>query len=141
MHELLNMVEKFRLSESNFLLFSSKYYDNPYCMDESEFRDDLKRIKYIKRLLNKYYSEKQELKERLILNHIILLYNSFGPQASTMMIFFKTEKELWPALKTFLMYLNYMPDYIEGIEENIIYSSSISVDLNVAKKLRGIKHA
>lgn len=97
------------LSEENFIIFASKNYNNPQCLDIDEFYDDLLRFKYIKRLLRKY-QQSGIVQERLLLNHIIVLYNVFGIEAANRMIFYKTEKEMWPVLKTFLVYLNYLPE-------------------------------
>lgn len=97
------------LNENNFLLFAAKNYENPRCLDIKEFHEDLLRFKYIKRLLKKYHHSKI-LKERLLLNHLIVLYNVFGIEAANQMIFYKMERELWPILKPFLIYLNYLPE-------------------------------
>jgi len=105
------MIEK--LDETNFLLYCAKYYDNPQCFDTLEFYDDLKRIKYIKRLFNKYI-ESGDLKERLILNHIIVLCNVFGPVHASRILFFKL-KNFYPQLKPFLEILGYMPEKINNI--------------------------
>lgn len=105
------MIEK--LDETNFLLYCAKYYDNPQCFDTLEFYDDLKRIKYIKRLFNKYV-ESGDLKERLILNHIIVLCNVFGPAHASRILFFKL-KNFYPQLKPFLEILGYMPEKINNI--------------------------
>jgi len=86
------------LTEDNFTMYAIKNYDNPYCKGMDEFLDDLKRFKYIKRLLRKHDVGK-ELKERLILNHIIVLGNLFGVEATTKMLFFKLEKQFWPQIK------------------------------------------
>jgi hypothetical protein len=96
-----------KLDETNFLLYAARHYENPQCYDTIEFYDDLKRIKYIRRLFN-IYQESGELKERLILNHIIILYNVFGVIPATRMLFFKLfeHKE---QLKPFLVFLNFMP--------------------------------
>jgi len=99
---------QFELTEDNFIMFAVKNYDNPGCVGMDEFYDDLKRFKYIKRLLRKHNVGK-DLKERLILNHIIVLGNLFGVEATTKMLFFKLEKKFWPQIKTFLVFLNYMP--------------------------------
>lgn len=125
-----------KLSERNFLLYAAKNYDNPQCMDIEEFKDDLKRINYIKKLFNKYRTA-GELKERLIINHLIVIYNTFGSEAATRMLFFKLNqyKDL---LKPFLVFLNYMPNYIEGVEDTIIRSSDISLDSKIVAKLREI---
>ena len=96
------------LTEENFTLYAIKHYDNPACKGIAEFNDDLKRFRYLKRLFNKYDAGK-DLKERLILNHLVIIYNLFGAEAATKMLFFKVEKEFWPQLKTFLVFLNYMP--------------------------------
>ena len=86
-------------------MFAIRHYNNPHCEGEKEFEDDLKRFKYIKRLLRKYY-DTGILKERLILNHIIVLNNVFGPDASTTLLIHKIQPEYWSALKTFLLFLN-----------------------------------
>lgn len=100
---------KFELTEENFILYAIKNYDNPACKGMAEFEDDLKRFRYLKRLFRKYTAGRG-LKERLIINHIIVLYNLFGVPATTNMLFFKIEKKYWPQLKTFLVFLNYMPE-------------------------------
>ena len=97
------------LTEENFSLYAAKNYDNPQCLSVEEFEDDLARFKYIKRLLRRY-RETGEIQERLVLNHLIILYNVFGIKAANRMVFFKIEKELWPILKPFLVYLNYLPE-------------------------------
>lgn len=126
-----------RLTDANFIMYAMKAYQNPHCLDIDEFHDDLKRIKYIKRLLNRYKST-GNLKARLILNHIIVLYNMFGPEAATKILFFKLSPKFWPELKTFLVYLHYMPEYISGIGDKMILSSDIPLDLNIIKVLREI---
>ena len=91
-------------------MFAMKHYDNPSCVDEAEFLDDLKRFRYLKRLFRKYDTS-GELKMRLIINHIIILSNVFGVDATTTLLFFKIEKNHWSVLKTFLVYLHFMPEY------------------------------
>lgn len=125
------------LTDKNIEMYMMKSHENPHCMDMDEYLDDVKRIKYIKRLLNRYENT-GELKERLILNHVIVLYNVFGVEAATRILFYKIDEQLWPVIKTFLVFLNYMPDRIEGISEMPILSSDISVDIKVASYLRGI---
>lgn len=98
----------YNLTEENFTLFAMKHYDNPHCRGVNEFNDDLKKFKYLKRLFRKYKAG-GGLKERLILNHIIVIYNLFGVDAASNMLFFKIDKKYWPQLKSFLMYLNVMP--------------------------------
>ena len=94
------------LNEKNFLLYAMQHYENPQCVEVEEFNDDLKKIKYIKRLLNQYSTE-GVLKERLLLNHIIVFYNVFSVEAATRILFYKLEEQFWSMLKTFLFYLNF----------------------------------
>jgi len=127
-----------RLDETNFLLYAAKHYDNPQCYDTIEFYDDLKRFKYIKRLLNRYHEE-GDLKERLILNHIIILNNVFGPTATTKMLFLKC-KGMEVYLKPFLVFTNLLPEKIEqlGIENRTIITDDIPLDINILNELRKI---
>ena len=97
------------LTKDNIILYAIKHYQNPSCQGMEEFYDDMKRFKYIKRLFRKY-KETGELKERLLLNHIIVLYNLFGADAASTLLFFKIETEYWSALKSFLEFLNMMPE-------------------------------
>ena len=124
------------LNDDNFLIFAMKCYDSPKCI-MSEFEEDLKRIKYIKRLIKRYRTT-GELKERLILNHLIILSNVFGTKNAVRMLFYKIDKEDYNILKTFLIFLDYMPSVISGINGTNINSSDISVDLFVGKRLRAI---
>ena len=124
------------LNSENYILYAAKNYVSPHYI-EQEFFSDLLRIKYIKRLIQKYcYSG--ELRERLILNHIIMVYNVFESNACTKMLFFKIKEKDYSALKTFLIYLDYMPDVITGINGKDILSSDIPVDFIVADRLRNI---
>jgi len=95
------------LDDENFILFASRNYDNPQCTSIEEFYQDLKRIKYLKKLFRRYI-ENDELKERLILNHLVVIYNVFGIRAANKMMFFRMEDKYWPILKTFLVYLNFL---------------------------------
>jgi hypothetical protein len=97
------------LNESNYLLFAIKFYDNPQAVTKEDFEDDLKRIKYIKRLL-KRYKNTGVLKTHLILNHLIILFNVFN-DATIPLLFYNLEKDLWPAIKSFLLFLNRVPEY------------------------------
>ena len=126
-----------KIDESNFILFAAKYYDNPQCMDEAEFFDDLKRFKYLKRLFNKY-KEGGELKERLVLNHLIVLYNLFNDGA-TRMLFFKL-KNYQDILKPFLVLINRLPEEINGIGilGDTIITNDIEEDLHVVDLLKSI---
>jgi hypothetical protein len=124
------------LNDDNFLIFAMKCYDKPTVI-MSEFEEDLKRIKYIKRLIKRYRTT-GELKERLILNHLIILSNVFGTKNAVRMLFYKIDKEDYNILKTFLIFLDYMPSVIPGVNGTTINSSDISVDLFVGKRLRAI---
>lgn len=124
------------LTEDNFIMYAMKAYSSPHCI-MSEFDSDLKRTKYLKRLFRRYKITKG-LKERLILNHIILLYNVFNAEAATRILFFRIDEKDYDILKTFLIYLNYMPDKVKGINGKDIISSDILIDMNVADILRKI---
>ena len=114
-----------KLTKDNITMYAIKHYHNPSCEGMSEFNDDMKRFKYIKRLFRKY-EESGILKERLLLNHIIVLNNLFGAEASSTLLFFKIENQHWPTLKSFLEFLNIMP------ENDLI---NIQSDENVKQKL------
>lgn len=124
------------LHDENFLIFAMKSYDKPNCII-SEFEEDLKRIKYIKRLI-KRYRVTGVLKERLILNHLIILANVFGSKDSVRMLFYKLDREDYDILKTFLLYLSILPDHVRGIKGIDVNTRLINVDLFVAKRLRDI---
>ena len=124
------------LNEKNFLLFAMQHYNNPQCVDVEEFNDDLRKIKYIKRLFNQYHTE-GTLKERLILNHLIVFYNVFPARAATRILFLKIDKVFWPMLKTFLLYLSYMPeDKVESINGKEILTTNIPMDQGIIDSLR-----
>ena len=97
------------LNEDNFQLFAIKYYENPQAVTKEDFDKDLNHFKYIKRLLKRYKRD-GELKTHLLLNHFIILYNIFG-EAATPMLFYKIEEDLWPVMKTFVMFLGKLPEY------------------------------
>jgi len=126
------------LTEENFLMFSMREYNNMQCTDVEEFYDDLKKVKYIKRLFNIYKNDGQ-LKERLILNHLITWYNVFPVRAGTRILFYKIEEHFWPMLKTFLIFLDRMPDKIEMISGKEIKSTDIILDEGIVTRLRTIK--
>ena len=108
-----------KITTENVMMFAIKHYDNPQCEGEKEFHDDMKRFKYIKRLLRKY-KETGIFKESLLLNHIIILNNLFGPEACLTLLLFKIQKEYWETLKSFLLYLNMIrEDELNFINENI----------------------
>ena len=126
-----------KIDESNFILFAAQSYDNPQCMDETAFFDDLKRFKYLKLLFNKY-KENGELKERLVLNHLTILYNLFD-QGATRMLFFKLRNYL-DILIPFLVVLGRLPTKVEGlgIQGRIVYTKDVEVDPYVVDLLRSI---
>lgn len=124
-----------KLDESNFLLYAAKYYDNPSCTTIDEFIEDLNRFKYIKRLLNRYELT-GELKDRLIMNHLIILYNVFG-EATTKMLFYKLKGQL-KFLKPFLILTGRMPEVVYGLSEGMIRTSDIPMDDSIVKILRKI---
>ncbi len=97
------------LNESNYLLFAIKFYDNPQSVTREDFESDLKRIRYVKRLLKRYQNN-GELKVHLILNHLIILFNVFN-EATVPLLFYNLDEELWPAIKSFLIFLNRVPEY------------------------------
>ena len=133
------------LNENNYMLFAIKFYDNPHALTKEEFEDDLKRIKYVKRLL-KRYKNTGVLKTHLILNHLTVLFNVFG-EAAVPLLFYNLEEDLWPAIKSFLMFLQRIPDYpkshIHGIPEDqtcidelnscLLYTSPSPRDLSTSR--------
>ena len=116
------------LDNKNFELYAAKYYDNPCCLLVEDFHEDLARFKYIIRLLRRY-RETGLIQERLVLNHIISIYNVFDIKAATRMMFYRIDDELWSALKTFLIYLNYLPT---------TQYKNITIDINIANKLKNL---
>jgi len=122
------------LDDDNFILFAAKHYDNPQCYDSEEFYDDLKRFKYLKRLFGKY-EESGELRERLILNHLIILYNVFG-DVTTKMLFYKLE-EYYSYLLPFMVLLHRLPDKV-SIGNITVYTSDITMDMRIVEVLRKI---
>ena len=123
------------LTEANYLMFAMREYSNDQCTNMEEFYDDLKKIKYIKRLINRFL-ESGKLKEILILNHFIVFYNVFDNKAATRLLFFKIEDKYWSVLKTFLIYLSMMPEIVKGIRGEDIISSDIQLNQEVIDKLR-----
>lgn len=127
-----------KIDDSNFLLYCAKHYDNPHCHDTEEFYEDLRRIKYIKKLITRYVIT-GELKERLILNHIIILNNVFGPTHTVRILFLKMEKQL-KYVKPFLVLLNILPErvYNIGKEGKNFVTDEIEMDLKIIEALRKI---
>ena len=121
------------LNDENFMIYAMKCYAAPNCI-MSEFESDIKRTKYLKRLFRRYKTSKS-LKERLILNHIILLNNVFGPEPTARILFYRIDERDYDILKTFLCYLNIMPEVVPGIKGKNIYSAEIPVEINIAEIL------
>ena len=117
-----------KLTNKNFELFAAQHYNNPECMDVDEFKDDLSRFKYLKRLLRRY-ADHNDLQERLILNHLIVIYNVFGIEAANRMIWFKIENEHYHYIKPFLVFLHFLPNG-EKVE--------IGMDQGIVDRLRNI---
>ena len=116
------------LTEENFLLFAIKNYENPQAVTKEDFDKDLNHFKYIKRLL-KRYKNTGELKTHLLLNHFIILYNIFG-EATTPMLFFKIESDLWAAMKTFVVFLDKLPPYPKCYIHEITLDDNCLTELN-----------
>jgi len=118
------------LNEDNYLIFAIKHYENPQAVTKEDFYDDLKRFKWIKKLLRRYKKE-GELKIHLLINHFIILYNVFG-DAATPLLFYKIDKEFWGVLKTFVVYLDRLPEYPHtGIHD-------VNIDSECMKQLKSI---
>ena len=98
-----------KLNRKNFKLYASQNYNNPECIDVNEFKEDLSRFKYVKRLLSRYEAH-SDLQERLILNHLIVIYNCFGIEASNRMLWYKINENHWHYIKPFLVFLHYLPE-------------------------------
>jgi hypothetical protein len=124
------------LTSENVLMFAVKAYDKPN-MILSEFKEDMKRFNYLKRLFRRY-RKIGELREQLVINHLIVLYNVFGPEVATRLLFYKMSKEDYPTLKTYLLFLSCMPEVVKGIKGHDIISSDIEVDMIIANSLRKI---
>lgn len=118
------------LNEDNYILFAIKFYDNPQAVTKEDFYEDLNRFKYIKKLLRKYVKT-GELKTNLLINHFIIVFNIFN-EAAIPLLFFKIEKELWSSMKTFLEYLNRIPEYPKS------FLNEIEIDENCLKFLEAL---
>lgn len=127
-----------QVDETNFLLYAAKHYDNPHCYDTVEFYEDLNRFKYIKRLFNKY-EETGELKERLIINHLTIIYNVFGAEAGTRLLFLKLRNYLH-LIKPFLILMGTLPEVVKkiGIEGKDVYTCEIPLEQTIVDVLRKI---
>ncbi len=122
------------LTNDNILIYAVKAYDKPNCI-MSEFKEDMKRFNYLKRLF-KRYRKVGELREQLVLNHLVVICNVFGPEVATRILFFKMSKDDFSALKTYLLFLSCMPEKVRGIKGHDIISSEIPVDMTIAEVLR-----
>jgi len=122
------------LNSDNVTIYAVKAYDKPNCV-MSEFKDDMKRFNYLKRLFKRYRSL-GEIRERLVINHLIVLCNVFTPEVATRLLFFKIDRIDYSHLKTFLTFLNVMPERVKGIRGEDLISSDISIDTKLAKILR-----
>ena len=116
------------LNEGNYLLFAIKFYDNPQAVTKDDFESDLKRIRYVKRLLKKYKNS-GELKVHLILNHLIILFNVFN-DAAVPLLFYNLEEELWPSIKSFLIFLKRIPEYPKTVVDDINADENCLEQLN-----------
>ena len=121
-----------KLDDANYMMFAMKHYENPQCLSLEEFQEDMNRIKYLKRLLRKYKTT-GVLRERLILNHIIIFYNIFGIEPATRLLFSRIEEDLHPYLKTFIVFLNNLPKKIPEYDLLVI-----PMDTRIIAKLRKI---
>lgn len=125
------------LTPESVLIYAVKSYDKPSYI-KSELHDDLKHFSYVRRLFRRYH-QYGELRERLILNHIVILYNIFGVESATRLLFYHVRKEDHAILKTFLLFLNYMPTKVEGIRGQTILSDDLQIDPLVVDILRKIR--
>jgi hypothetical protein len=126
-----------KLTDENFLIYAAKYYDNPQCLSTEEFLEDLKRVKYIKKLLTRYI-ENGDLKERLILNHITVLYNLFGAEHLSKILYLKLRDQFY-CIKPFLILMNALPERLYNIrDQEIIDTDLIPLDQEIVKRLRQI---
>ena len=126
------------LTLKNSLLFAMKCYDNPQCLDEEEFIEDYKRLKYVKRLCRRYVATGR-ISERLMLNHLVLLHNVFGPYPTARLLFLKCNDErMWRVLKAFLTFMELLPDVVTGIDGEDIYMGPIPLDTKLLDKLKAL---
>jgi len=124
-------------TSDNMMLYAAKAYDKPNCI-MSEFSEDMKRFNYLKRLFRRYRKH-NELRERLVLNHLVVLNNVFGVEVATRLLFYEMAETDYSQLKTYLLFLSCMPDVVRGIKGKDIISSNIEVDMDIANVLRTIK--
>jgi hypothetical protein len=126
------------VTSKNSLLYALTSYDNPQCLNTEEFEEDYRGFKYIKRLARRYLTTKR-LNVQLMLNHIILLNNVFGPVATSRLLFVKCDDaRMYTVLKPFLTYLNILPDVVEGIDGADIYTASIPLDAKLLRQIQEV---
>lgn len=129
-------MKEFPLNKDTFLLYASQHYDGGFISGMDELKEDLNRIKYIKKLVTRYQQNDDDLKERLILNHIIVLNNVFGAHAASRILYFKL-KDCFHVIKPFLVLINILPNHYYDIDgEDIIDTNEIAMDLEIVKRLR-----
>jgi hypothetical protein len=132
---MISTIEK--LTDDNFLIYAAKHYDNPQCHSTEEFLEDLKRLKYIKKLLTRYV-DSGELKERLILNHLIVLNNVLGPEHLCRILYLKMKKQFGQVMP-FLVLLNVLPNRVYNIRnETTVDMAMITMDQGIIDRLRKI---
>ena len=124
------------LTKSNFKLYCAKHYSNPDNPDMDDLERDLKHLTYIKRLLNEYVN-KGEIRDRLILNYIIILANLFGTEHCVRLLFFRIDERCWPVLKTFLNFLNFMPPRVTGLKKKVV-NEDIPLDVGLYGRLQSL---
>ena len=125
------------LNEKNYVHFGMKYYVNIQCTSVDEFNEDLNKIKYVKRLFNRFL-ETGELRINLIMNHLIVIYNVFETEAATRMLFFRVEKKFHSILKPFLLFMEKLPEEVKGINGKTINTKEIPLNDTTIKELRKI---
>lgn len=126
------------LTDENWIIFAAKAYEKPFAI-QAEFDEDLNRILYIKRLLSKYHST-GNLKDRLLLNHLIIFYNVFGIESSSKLLWLKLEEKDWVVIKPFLLFLNLLPKQIQGVRGMTIETDTIEMDQKVIDSLRALNN-
>ena len=125
------------INDENIDLYCIKNYNNPQCISIEDYNNDMRRFKYIKRLLNQY-ANGNEIKIRLLVNQIIMIYNIFDRLSATRTLFYRLPQEHWSVLKTILIFLNRMPKIVYGINNTNLISSDIQIDNVIANQLREI---
>lgn len=125
------------VTNKNSLLYAMKNYENPQCLDAAEFEEDFKHFKYVKRLCRRYLTTKR-LREQLLLNHLVLLFNVFGDDAATRLLFLKCDPEMYRVVKTYLHYMQREPEVVPGINGDDIYLTAIPLDVPLLERLNAL---